>query len=151
MTVMERTRQQLDPIGSLPARLLAVALSAGALAYGITMTIRAAEEIVNPVLAVLALIWLAGAAVTVAIASSSSRAPFTMSTHLVVQLLGLGVVHLEVRHRVNVLRLALQDERAGLGVPVAALLLPAPLAGGAVHGAPYFEPVLDLRRPRLQV
>ncbi len=90
MTVMERTRQQLDPIGSLPARLLAVALSAGALAYGITMTIRAAEEIVNPVLAVLALIWLAGAAVTVAIASSSSRAPFTMSTHLVVQLLGLG-------------------------------------------------------------
>ncbi len=94
MTVLERTRQQLDPVGSLPARALAIVLSGGALAYGIIMTIRTADEIVSPLLAVLALVWLAGAAITVGVASSSRRAPFTMPTHVVVQLFALGAVAL---------------------------------------------------------
>lgn len=99
MTTLERTRQQLDPIGSLPSRFLALALAAGALAYGITMTIRTAGELVNPVLAVLALVWLAGAAIAVALASSPKRAPFTMSAHVVVQVLALGAFVLSATSR----------------------------------------------------
>ncbi len=94
MTELEPTRQQLDPVGTLPTRLPTVVLSAGALLYGIVMTIRSADQINNPLLAVLALAWLAGAALTVAIASSPYRAPFTSATHMAVILLVLGAIAL---------------------------------------------------------
>lgn len=92
MSELERTRQQLDPVGSLTTRIFAIALSAGAFAYGITMSIRSADQTLNPLIAILAIVLLGGAALTVIIASSSHRAPFTASTHMVVQLLALGSI-----------------------------------------------------------
>ncbi len=96
MTAPERTRQQLDPVGSLGNRPLAIVLAAGAFVYGLAMTIRTIDQVSNLMLAVLALLWLGAASLTVAIASSPSRAPFTQTTHLVVQLLALGAVVLSV-------------------------------------------------------
>ena len=92
MTALERTRQQLDPVGSLATRIFAIALSAGAFLYGVTMTVITANHEMNPLLALLALVWLGSASLTVGIASSSRRAPFTAATHVVVQLLALGSI-----------------------------------------------------------
>ncbi len=94
MTTIERTRQQLDPVGALPTRIISVLFAGGAFAYGVAMTLRSTTQIVNPTLAVLALAWLAAAAITVGVASAPSRAPFTQSTHVAVQLLALGSIAL---------------------------------------------------------
>ncbi|MEO6942945.1 MAG: hypothetical protein ABI238_03780, partial [Terrimesophilobacter sp.] len=96
VSVVERTRQQLDPVGTLGNRTLAVVLATGAFIYGLVMTIRTLDQVTNVMLAVLALVWLAGAAVTVTIASAPERAPFTRSSHTVVQLLALGSIALSV-------------------------------------------------------
>lgn len=94
MSTLERTRQQLDPVGTLGSRRVAIALASGALLYGLVMTIRSFDQVDNAVLAVLALAWLAAAAITVAVASSPHRAPFTRASHTVVQLLALGSIAL---------------------------------------------------------
>lgn len=94
MKRLERTRQQLDPVGTIPTRVLALALASGAFIYGIVMTLLTLDQISSPLLAVLALVWLAGASLTVGLASSSLRAPFTSTTHMIVQLLALGAVAL---------------------------------------------------------
>lgn len=90
----ERTRQQLDPVGTLGNRGLAIVLACGAFLYGLVMTIRTLDQVSNVMLAVLALAWLAAAAVTVTIASSPDRAPFTRASHIVVQLLAMGSIAL---------------------------------------------------------
>jgi hypothetical protein len=89
---VERTRQQLDPVGALPTRILAVVLSVGALVYGVVMTIHTADQMVSPLLAALALVLLAAASLTVGLASSPHRAPFTAGTHMLVQFLAVGSV-----------------------------------------------------------
>lgn len=94
MKRLERTRQQLDPVGTIPTRVLTLALASGAFIYGIVMTLVTVDQISSPLLAVLALVWLAGASLTVGLASSSLRAPFTSRTHVIVQLLALGAVAL---------------------------------------------------------
>lgn len=94
MTTIERTRQQLDPVGALPTRVLSVLIAGGAFAYGVAMTLRTADQIVNPTLSVLALAWLAAATITVSVATSPRRAPFTQATHVAVQLLAMGAIAL---------------------------------------------------------
>lgn len=94
MKELERTRQQLDPVGALPTRILAITLSAGAFVYGLGMPILTTDQISNSLLAVLALVCLGGASLTVGIASSPRRAPFTATTHTVVQALALCAVAL---------------------------------------------------------
>lgn len=94
MTRLERTRQQLDPVGTLGSRMLAVVLAVGSFYLGITMTVRSLDQVSNLPLAVLALLWLAAAALTVVAASSQGRAPFTRSAHTVVHLLAVGAVAL---------------------------------------------------------
>lgn len=96
MKPIERTRQQLDPIGSLGSRPLSIVLACGAFLFGLVMTIRSLDQVSNLMLAVLALSWLAAATLVVTIATSPSRAPFTQSAHLAVQLLALGAVVLSV-------------------------------------------------------
>lgn len=96
MRLTERTRQQLDPVGTLPARTLCVVLVGGAFTYGVAMTVRTADQTENWLLAFLALVWLAGAGLTVWIASSPVRAPFARSSHVVVHLLALGSISLSV-------------------------------------------------------
>ncbi len=94
MTRLERTRQQLDPIGTLGSRMLAVVLAVGSFYFGIAMTVRSLDQVSNLTLAVLALLWLAAAALTVVMASAQNRAPFTRSAHIVVHLLAVGAVAL---------------------------------------------------------
>ena len=96
MSAVERTRQQLDPVGTLGNRTLAVVLATGAFLYGLVMTIRTFDQVTNVMLAVLALAWLAAAALTVTVASAPERAPFTSASHTVVQLLALGSIALSV-------------------------------------------------------
>lgn len=94
MTSIERTRQQLDPVGATTTWIISVLLAGIAFAYGVAMTIVSAAEIVNPLLSVLALVWLAAAAITVSVATAPGRAPFTHATHVTVQLLALGAIAL---------------------------------------------------------
>ena len=94
MTRLERPRQQLDPVGTLGSRMLAVVLAVGSFYLGIALTVRSLDQVSNLPLAVLALLWLAAAALTVVMASSQSRAPFTRSAHIVVHLLAVGAVAL---------------------------------------------------------
>jgi hypothetical protein len=96
MSDVERTRQQLDPVGTLGNRPLAVLLAAGAFYYGLTMTFRSLDQVSNLALAILSLLWLAAASLTVIVASSQHRAPFTRSSHVVVHLLALGSIALSV-------------------------------------------------------
>lgn len=96
MTGAERTRQQLDPVGTLSSRMLAIVLAVGAFYYGIVMTVRSLDQVSNLPLAILALLWLAAAVLTVVIASSQNRAPFTRPAHIVIHLLAVGAIALSV-------------------------------------------------------
>lgn len=96
MTGLERTRQQLDPVGTLGSRMLAIALAVAAFYYGIFMTVGSLDQVSNLPLAVLALLWLGAAALTVVVATSQNRAPFTRSAHIVIHLLAVGAVALSV-------------------------------------------------------
>lgn len=96
MNPIERTRQQVDPVGTLGNRPLTVVLATGAFIYGLVMTIRGLDQVSNILLAVLALLWLAAASLTVTVATSPDRAPFTQSTHFAVQLMALGAAVLSV-------------------------------------------------------
>ncbi|MBX3091167.1 MAG: hypothetical protein KF801_01505 [Cryobacterium sp.] len=94
MTALERTRQQLDPVGAFGSRPLSIILPCGAFLYGLAMTLRTTDQISNGMLAFLALVWLATASATVVVATSPTRAPFTQSSHLVTQLFALGAAAL---------------------------------------------------------
>lgn len=96
MKTLERTRQQLDPVGTLSARTLALVLAGGAFVYAVAMSVVAADQIVNPALAVFALVLLGGASITVWRASAPSRAPFTATSHALVHVLVLGSIALSV-------------------------------------------------------
>lgn len=109
LTGIERTRQQLDPVGTLGSRMLAIVLAVGAFYYGIVMTVRSLDQVSSLPLAILALLWLAAASLTVVVATSPSRAPFTRSSHVVIHLLALGSVALSVASQWGANRL-IQDD-----------------------------------------
>ena len=92
MSERERTRQQLDPAGTLRIRPLTILLSAGSFGYAVVMTVRSTGDIAYAALAVLALVVLAGACATVVIATSPYRAPLTRRVHILVHLLVLLAV-----------------------------------------------------------
>ena len=81
MTVIERTRQQLDPAGSTGVAPVAIFLAIGAFLYAVFMTVRGQSEISNPIFASLALALLAIAGLMLISASSPNRAPLTERTH----------------------------------------------------------------------
>ena len=81
MTTIERTRQQLDPVGSTGVAPVAIFLALGAFIYAVFMTVRGEAEISNPVFASLALALLAIAGAIVISGSSPNRAPLTARTH----------------------------------------------------------------------
>lgn len=94
MNVPERSRQQLDPIGSLSGRPLAIVLALSAFGHGVILTVRTFDQVANPFLAVLALAWLAGASATVIVGTAPRRAPFSRALHVAVHLLTLGAIAL---------------------------------------------------------
>lgn len=85
----ERTRQQLDPIGTLGSRSISVLFAAGAFSYGLVMTVRSFDRVASPALAILALLCLAAASLVVVVKTSQKRAPFPRSSHVLVHLLAL--------------------------------------------------------------
>lgn len=77
MSSPERTRQQLDPAGSIGVRFVAAAVVAVAFGYSATMTLLHADQVNNPLLAGLALAAIGGAGLVVIFATSPARAPFS--------------------------------------------------------------------------
>jgi len=84
VTVVERTRQQLDPAGSTGVGPVAIFLALGAFLYAAYMTMRGAAEVSNPVFASLALVLLAIAGLIMISGSSARRTPLTARTHAAV-------------------------------------------------------------------
>lgn len=136
MNELERTRQQLDPVGALPTRIFAVVLATGALVYGVVMTVLTTDQMAHPILAGLALVCLAAASITVGLASSPSRAPFTARTHLAVQLLALASIALSAASQWGANRF-IQDDfgSISLGMLILALSIYRPARELASLGA----------------
>jgi hypothetical protein len=84
MSTRERTRQQLDPAGTMGSRPIAVAAALTAFVYAEVMTFRSAEQIAEPILIVLALIALGFACIVVIVQTSPLRAPLSARVHAAV-------------------------------------------------------------------
>lgn len=109
MTNLERTRQQLDPVGGLGHRLSTVIVVSCAMAYAIYATVSHLTELSSPPLAALSLLWLFVAWLVVVVGTSSRRGPFTRNAHIVVHLLALGSIALSVASEWD-LNTAVQDD-----------------------------------------
>ncbi|MBH0130978.1 hypothetical protein [Salinibacterium sp. NK8237] len=83
MTVLAETEsiQQLDPLGTLDGRPVSVAAGGGLLVFGAVMTWISVPDIAHPVLAGIALIFIALSAVTLVVGTSPLRAPFSGGMH----------------------------------------------------------------------
>lgn len=136
MKGLERTRQQLDPVGSLATRVFTIALSAGAFSYGAVQLARSGNQVTSPLLAGLAIILLGAAALTTTFASSPRRAPFTARTHLVVHILALGSIALSAASQWGT-NTRIQDDfgPVSLGMLVAAMGVYRPARELASFGA----------------
>jgi hypothetical protein len=84
MSLRERTRQQLDPAGTLGARVATVVLASGAFLYGLVFTLLSLDQISSPVLAIESLVALGASSATVVIAARPSRAIFSRNAHYLV-------------------------------------------------------------------
>jgi hypothetical protein len=83
------TQQRLDPLGALAAWPLAPVIAAMVVSWAVLSTALQADQIRHPLLSVLALVAVAGAAGMLVIAARPSRAPFRFGSHLVI--VGLAV------------------------------------------------------------
>ncbi|MBG6106524.1 hypothetical protein [Frigoribacterium sp. CG_9.8] len=92
MTTLERTRQQLDPVGTAGAAPVAIFLCSGALLYATFMTLRSQSEISHPVFALLALALLGIAALIIICAVTPTRAPLTRGTHVAAHAIALAAI-----------------------------------------------------------
>lgn len=93
MTARERTRQQLDPAGTIGSRPIAVAAALTAFIYAEVMTFRSGEQVAEPLFAVLALVALGFACIVVIVQTSPLRAPLSARVHaavLIPALIGVG-------------------------------------------------------------
>jgi hypothetical protein len=92
----ERTRQQLDPAGSIGVRWATALFAVGALAYGCVMTYVARSQISSPMVAAIALALLAVACLVIIVGSSPYRAPLRGHVHFAAHILALGAYIAEV-------------------------------------------------------
>jgi hypothetical protein len=84
MSARERTRQQLDPAGTMGSRPIAVAAAVTAFVYAEVMTFRSGEQVAEPLFVVLALAALAFACIMVIVQTSPLRAPLSARVHAAV-------------------------------------------------------------------
>ncbi|MDQ1549259.1 MAG: hypothetical protein QOD27_917 [Microbacteriaceae bacterium] len=84
MTARERTRQQLDPAGTIGSRLIAVGAALAAFIYADVMTVRSGDQVAEPLFAVLALVALGFACIVVIVQTSPLRAPLSARVHAAV-------------------------------------------------------------------
>lgn len=96
MSTLERTRQQLDPVGSLGSRPISILFVLGSFVYAVVTTLVSRDQISNGAIAVMALLWLLAACLVIIVGTSSRRAPFTHNAHIMVHLLALGSIALSV-------------------------------------------------------
>lgn len=92
MSVKERTRQNLDPVGTYGNGLTTVVFSVGAFVVAVVMTINGFDRTPNPPLQALALLILGASSVLVVLAANPYRAPFTRRVHNLVVAGGLLAV-----------------------------------------------------------
>ena len=109
MTGQERTRQQLDPVGSLGSRPFSVLFVLGAFFYALVTTVVGRDQISSVPIAVLSLLWLLAACLVIIVGTSSRRAPFTHNAHIMVHLLALGSIALSAASQWGLNR-AVQDD-----------------------------------------
>lgn len=96
MTGRERTRQQLDPIGTLGNSLATVLFTAGAFVIAAGMVARRLDGVSNPPLGVVALL-LFGVACTILVLSSNPiRAPFSRRSLTVIVGLAIAAAGLDM-------------------------------------------------------
>lgn len=81
MTLRERTRQQLDPVGTFSNRITTVGAAVAAFVLAALMTGMSLDQTKNPAMAILALVVLATSSVIVVMASDPYRGPFTRNMH----------------------------------------------------------------------
>ena len=89
------TPQEIDPLGGITARLIVFVGGAIALVVAIGMSLANASGFSNPLLAVAAIVLLAGVIAFYIRASSPYRAPLSFASHVVICLGALVVVALE--------------------------------------------------------
>ncbi len=95
MIDVERTRQQLDPAGTMGMRLLCCVLAAAAFVYALVVSLVYADERTIPLLSALALVIFGVACVIFMVAASAYRAPLGRRTHLLVHGLGLAAIFVD--------------------------------------------------------
>jgi hypothetical protein len=89
MSARERTRQQLDPAGTIGSRPIAVVAALTAFGFAEVMTFRSGEQVAEPLFVVLALVALAFSCIVVIVQTSPLRAPLSARVHAVVVILAL--------------------------------------------------------------
>jgi hypothetical protein len=92
MTVKERTRQQLDPAGSIGTRIVTGVIAVASFGYSITMVLLNLNELSTPIMTALALAASAGSGLTVIIGSGPSRAPLRKETFALAAALGNAAI-----------------------------------------------------------
>ncbi len=96
MTIIERTRQRLDPIGTFGNSLSTVFFTAGAFLASAWMFVQRIDDIRDPPLAVLALLMLGIGCAVLVLASNPIRAPFTRRSLAIVVICGVVASALEL-------------------------------------------------------
>lgn len=86
MTVQERSRQQLDPIGTFGNNLSTILFTMSAFGVAAYIVVRGFDRITNPPLAVVALLLLGASCAYLVLASNPIRAPFSRGAMTIVLL-----------------------------------------------------------------
>src|SRR5690606_37475921 len=84
MSLYERSRQQLDPLGAFGNSLTTVLFTLGAFGIAALLVVQGIDQITNPPLAVIALLLLGVSCVHLVLASNPIRAPFTRRTMAII-------------------------------------------------------------------
>ncbi|CAN5195667.1 hypothetical protein BH09ACT3_BH09ACT3_15810 [soil metagenome] len=87
--VRERTRQQLDPAGSIGTRVVTSVIAVGSFILVLVMTVLNLDEVSTPVLTTLALLASAAASLTLIVGSDPERAPFSHRSFVLATSLGM--------------------------------------------------------------
>lgn len=92
MVARERTRQQLDPAGSIGTRVVTSVIAVGSFIFGVVMVALNLDEISTPVFTTLALVASAAASLTLVIGSDPERAPFSHRSFVLAASLGMVAI-----------------------------------------------------------
>jgi len=92
MTAKERTRQQLDPAGSIGTRVVTSVIAVGSFVFALVMVALNPDEISSPVFTSLALLASTAASLTLVIGSGPERAPFSHRSFVLAVTLGLVAI-----------------------------------------------------------